>query len=323
MKQAFFHFTALSLFTFSTASMATPEVIIKNASNMKQLFSPASVPLVIQPTLKNIIATQPNLYKIIAYQFPDHYVLYLLSNKNWHVEKIRVDIDANHTPHLTPSYHENSDELKILAQNTTVSPPVCPDNSVEFVAISSYPDLGDITKAIHSVTQVAQQKYKTVEILSATDANAQTYENWFSCPNLKVFYSIGHGSEDGIIFADGDYINSDFFTDPAFNHKYQHTTVLINSCNVFDDPFGTEMTFGSAMTKTDFTKAPGPTAYEFIGGYAELAIGASEDVSACFLISAMHGAPMNYATLKNCIGNYDVYYHSFGISAPGRRLSST
>lgn len=301
-------------------AIAAPSITFKNAYDKHQLRAASSLPTAVTSVIKDLEIKTPDLYKIVVYQFHDHYVLTLLSGKYWGITKIRVDLDsAGNMLHVIDPYQENETELKAL-KALNDGPAICPNNQVRFVAISSYPTVGDVVKSIDTVYKVASKKYKTVKILGEKEADAETYKNWLACSNLKGFFSIGHGSNMGIIVGDGEILNYDYFAYDEQAKKLQNTTVVINSCQVYNVPFGSQMTFGNAYTNSQFERDPGPKAYEYVGGYMSLLIGSSEEISACFLVKAMFGAPMDFKILKDCARPYDFYYRDFGISEPGKRF---
>ena len=303
------------LAVFGNASaFAAPKVLYKDMNAKQHVLAINTMPQAISGVVKDIQVKQPDLYQIVVYQHSDHYLLYLLSGKSWSMTKIRVDLDnSGKIKRLIDSYQENEKEL----QTSTEAEPVCPDNSVQFLAISAYPGVAAVDKSIAIVSEAAKKKFKTVTISSET-ADGKTYKNWLSCPNLKGIYSIGHGAPEGIMVGNGDMISSDFFTSEKFINKYKKTTVIINACQVFNYPFGTELMFGSAEQASAFAHNPGPSAYQYMGGHTNLVFFYSELSSACFIAKAIDGARMDYNTLKKCVGNQDIHYQSFGLSQPGK-----
>jgi len=293
----------------STNVIAAPHIIFKGTNNKSTA---------INNVIRDIQKKQPDLYEIVVYNFSDHYVIYLLSGKVWGMTAVRVDVDTSgNVKNITNNYSIQHAELQTTSPNDK---PVCPDSSVQFVAISAYPGVGAVNEAIATVSQAASQKYKTMTILNE-NADGMTYKNWLSCPNLKGFYSIGHGGPDVIIVGNGDMISYEDFADPQFTNKYKDTSMFINSCQAFNYPFGTEITFGNDAYASEYAQNPGPNAYEYLSGHTNLLMFSSERSSACFAKRAIEGAKMDYDTLKECIGDQDIYYQDFGLSEPGKYLN--
>jgi len=296
-------------------AFAATQVIVKSAVNGAKL-NASRLPLAVSDVIKTAQVKDPTLYKVIAYQYKDHYVIYLLSGKYWKATKIRVNLDANGklTNLMEPYLGDDQQQ-----SNSEEQPAVCPDNTIQFVVISAYPGVGEVDKAIATVSAAAKKKYKTMTILSES-ADAQTYKNWFSCPNLKGFYSIGHGSNSEMIVGNETIVDYSFFEQDEFINKYRGTTVILNSCELFNYPFGPQMMFGNAVTESQYSKNPGPNTYEYMGGYIDLPMSYSELASACFVAKAINGAKMDYLTLKQCIGSMDVHFQGFGLAYPGKFL---
>lgn len=325
MKKKFFSNLVASTCLVTTAilsesALATPIILYKNANNIENNLASRSLPSAINIVIKNILDKDPSLYKIVVYKFDDHAILYLLSNQYWQIQKIRIDLDsAGNVKNTIDSYHENKSELNMLVKNTESA---CPDPSVQFVAISAYPEVGSVTQSIESVYAAASKRYKSVKILGDDVARSDTYKNWLSCTNLRGFYSIGHGDETEIMVGNGELIDFNFFASKNLINNFRYTTVALNSCLVFNNPLGTQLSFGNVFTKTAFINNPGPHAYEYLGGYMSLLIGASEETSACFMVNAIHGYKMDYKNIKKCVGAKDFYYRDFGLSKPGKYLMS-
>lgn len=309
-KVCFIFFVLATLLSKNVFS--APTVLFKNVENKN--LSLNAMPQSLVNVVEHLKAKNSNLAKIIVYQVDQHFILYLLSSKSWSIAKVRVDLDASgKVKNVISSYQENLRELHSIKNDD----PVCPDANMQFVAISAFPDVGHTKQAVDAVYAAAKKRYNAIEILGDS-ADAQTYENWLSCPALKGFYSIGPGDNYELIVGNGDVVSWPFFQNDALMKLYDKTTFFLNSPFVFNFPFGSQLTFGSAMSKTDYALSPGPTAYELVAGYADLIIGTSEDVSACFATKAISGALMNENTLQACIGNMNFYYKNFQISNSGK-----
>lgn len=309
MRRSFPRYMVFFILVFLSFNVfSSPSILFKNTDNAKKM------PSILRNMINDIAIKNPEVNQAIVYPFQDHYVIYLLSAKSWRVSKIRVDLDsAGAVKSLIPSYQETADEL----QNFKNDHAVCPDNNVEFVAMSAFSDVGHVKQAVDAVYQAALKRYHAIEILGPT-ATGQAYENWLACPNLKGFYSIGPGDNYELIVGNGDVVTYNYFQSDDLVRKYSKTTLILNSPFVYNFPFGSELTFGNSMSKSDFISSPGPQAYELIAGYSDLLIGPSEDASACMATKAIDGAIMDTKLLQNCIGTQNLYYKTFQISESGK-----
>lgn len=312
-------FLLMSLSLLSINTEAAPKIIYKDIYNKHAAWNTAPIPQSIRTVINNIETANPDLYQIVIYKMKDHYLLYQLSGTEWKAKKTKVRIGKKGNVIITEPEPTDQDDLNKASE--AEAPPQCPDESVQFVVISAYPGIGAVDKAIGIVSDAAKQKFKTMTILSE-EADGKTYKNWLACSNLKGFYSIGHGSPNAIMVGKGDVIDYQFFEHPNFVNKLKTTTVILNTCQVYNYPFGTEIMYGNAVKASKYDKNPGPNAYEFMGGHTNLLMEKSELTSACFMAQAILGAKMDYDTLKLCVGKQDFNYRNFGLSQPGKYLDN-
>jgi hypothetical protein len=308
-----------SLFTVSLISInaiAAPKVIFKDIHHKQRVVQATAVPQAIHGVIKSLEAKYPDLHEIVVYKLSDHYVLYLLSGKVWEVTKVRVELDTSgEIKRVIDDVQGVEKELQSAWEEETN--PVCPDPSIQFLALSAYPGVAAVDESMAIVSEAAKKKYKTMTIVDEY-ADGKTYQDWLSCPALKGIYIIGHGSPEGLMVGKGDFVSYKYFSNKKLMNNYQSTTVMINACQVYNYPFGTNIMYGNQLNASEYIKNPGPNAYEYVGGHTNLLMYSSELSSACFMAKAMNGAKMDYDTLKSCIGNQDIHYQNFGMSQPGK-----
>lgn len=297
---------------------ASPKLLLKDKSGTRFLQNLNGYPAALQPLIAEKYQQQPDLYEIIVTQQHDYYLLYFLSGKMWKATKVKVQIDNSGQPHSLVD-NEAFEETENKPDNQEQDDFACPDNNIQFVVISAYPHVGSVNEAIRLVSEAANKKYKTMTLLDE-NIDAKIYKNWLSCPNLKGFYSISHGLRDGIVVGKGDFIGYEFFRKKQFNNLYKDTIVIMNACQSYNYPFGTQLMYGNAMYNSTYNKSPGPNAYEYVGGHTNLLMDVSELSSACLMVKALEGGKIDYDTLKLCIGSQDMHYQNFGISQPGRTM---
>lgn len=315
--------SSFTLLLVSTSAISAPPVLFKDISETRHSFKASSLPPVVSTAIKNIQNTKPDLYKIIVYKNENHYVIYKLSGKSWEAEKTRIDLDSTgKVANFTDHYQGGLKELKLSTNNNLINedkPGICPDPNVQFLAISAYPGVAAVNESIAIVSEEAKKKYKTMTIVNE-NADVNTYKNWLSCPNLKGVYSIGHGAPDEMIVGNGEALSYSFFNQQTMVNKFKNTTVIINACQVYNYPMGTNIMYGNAMQASEFSRNPGTNAYEFMGGHTDLLMFSSELSSACFTAKAIAGEKMDYDTLKQCISDKDIHFQNFGLSNPGRYM---
>lgn len=233
---------------------------------------------------------------------PDYLLVYLLSAKNYSFTITKIKVDENyHVTSVTPDYHLQKNDY---AQQPKVATPSCPDDSVELVSatpVDTYPTAKD---AVDHVYQQAGEKGYVAKELLGDEASVESYMNWLSCPNLKAFYNVGHGSSDGIMLSDG-VLSHDNFTGELNKKLGERAVVLFNSCEVENDPLKSSITEDADAQK-------------YAGGISNLVIGPSEAASKCFWDAALDQQPMT-ANLADCNQKYDSG-DQFGIDGHGADL---
>lgn len=302
------------MLSLATTTYAAPVVIFKESlhpteRNLRMPTSPA-----LNKLIQSIKDQNNNALKIIVYKQGNEVMIYTLSGTNWGMKKTKVQLDTvgnitNVIDNYTGDMNQSPKNTRTLSKERSV----CPDESIQFLVISAFPGVGEVNRAIKTVSAAASKKFKTMTILNE-NADGKTYKNWLSCSNLKGIYSIGHGSPDEIMVGNGDLISYDFFNQPHMKNKYKNTTVIFNACQVYNYPMGTSVIYGNNMFASNYAQDPGTNAHEFIGGHTNLLMEYSELSSACFMVKALEGAKMNYDTLKQCIGKRDIHFQNFGLS---------
>ncbi|MDF1797300.1 MAG: hypothetical protein P1U63_12260 [Coxiellaceae bacterium] len=267
-----------------TTALANPSITLMG--NAKGTYS---VPLsnITQLIKQNIDTSANSPYAAIKIQpIYNHngkinYLLaYLPSKTNYSFSITRINLNQTHGTQYTAgnvinNYHLSTADWQ--QQPRTKSLGVCPDKNVEFVAATSVPQYPTAKEYVEKVFDDAvSHGYKSVK-LEGDEASVGAYENYLSCPNLKGFFNIGHGGPSGIMLSDGMLGSYQF----SQMHKELHekAVILLNSCEVFNDPLKSAVLNGSDPQK-------------YAGGISTLGIGTSEPASACFWDHAFNGKPL-------------------------------
>lgn len=169
----------------------------------------------------------------------------------------------------------------IAAPRSRLKTPVCPDDTVEYVSATAYPQYPSALNYTVANYELAMNMGYNSQILVGPAATMQNYLDYLSCPNLGGFNNIGHGDQGEIFVYDGALTSDDFST---LNFQ-NRTTIVFNSCNVMNDPMSTVMQRNGARF--------------FAGGISDLMIGTSEPVTYCFWNATFQGKTMT-ETMELC-----------------------
>jgi PKD repeat protein len=195
----------------------------------------------------------------------DFLVVYFLLKDRYSTEISKITLSG----HYEVLWIENDYKPKKKESSTdwlTYEYGNCPDESVEIVLSTCCTDIPTAVAGInYSYDAAVSAGYNTVKLLGSQE-NTTDIDHWLSCPNLKYWGRIGHGSTTGILLYDGTLSYTYFNNLPA--GALEGTTLYFNSCQVFNDPLK------SSILNKD--------AYKFIGGICSLYIGSSEEVFKCW-----------------------------------------
>jgi hypothetical protein len=232
---------------------------------------------------------------------PDHLLVYLLSAKSYSftVTKINLNQDYRVTS-IQSSYHldkaDLAQQIHIAAKDIQ-----CPDETIEIVSATPVDDYPTAFAGVKNVYEEAvAYGYKATMLLGA-NATVENYVNYLSCPNLKGFLNIGHGSEGGIMLDDG-VLTSDEISQDLKDKLRKEVFVLFNSCEVFNNPLKSSLTEDAVAKK-------------YSGGITALLIGPSELASQCIWNSAYQMQKISPA-VKYCNMHFDSR-DKFGIGGHG------
>jgi hypothetical protein len=195
----------------------------------------------------------------------DFLVVYFLRNDSYTTEISKITL----LEHYQVLWIENDYKLKKKDTSTewlASERGTCPDPSIEIVLSTCETGIPTAVEGInYSYDAAVSAGYNTVKLLGSEE-NTTDIDHWLSCPNLKYWGRIGHGSTTGILVADGTLSYTYFDSLPA--GALLGKSLYFNSCQVFLDPLK------SSILNKD--------AYKFIGGICNLLIGPSEAVFKCW-----------------------------------------
>ncbi|MEH0021898.1 MAG: PPC domain-containing protein [Desulfobacter sp.] len=176
----------------------------------------------------------------------------------------------------------------------------CPDTSVDAV-FAATDEFASAVDGANLAAQIARGAgYKTVTLIGNAESKAAV-QNWLSCPDLKVFGRIGHGSPTGIMLADGVLYYTYF--QGLSSTALSGTTLYFNSCQVHNSPLQ------PAVVNTGVDK--------FIGGIQNLLVGPSENVFTCFMDKTIADNQSMTGSLPVCEQANYPYTGHHGISGYG------
>ncbi len=233
--------------------------------------------------------------------------VYLSDKKQYKFTTTKITLDQqNHSNYQLVSIETNyrmskSEKSNLNKANFEPNPP-CLDSQADFVVASDlYTQIPSVKSALDDVAQKATEKGYHVVKLYDQGATVMNYEKYLDCPQMKGFFSIGHGSPDGILVEDG-MLTSDFFD--SMKHLMRKKTVVeFNSCEVFNDPLKSSVINGAQARK-------------YVGGKTTLWIGTSEPASACFWDKALNHKDLK-KSLNQCVADNDPT-DTYGIGGHGK-----
>lgn len=287
--------TALSL--ISSLALGTPHITLMG--NNHGTFS-APIGNITEIIKKYVDTSAQSPYSQIAVQ-PiynnqhqlDHLLVYLASKTSYQLQLERISLNQQHGHFLATQarFVEHLSAEELAEQPGAQLQGECPNPQVEFVAATPVPYIKTAKQYVEKVYADANAHgYKTIK-LEGNAASIENYKNYLSCPQLKGFYNIGHGSPSGIMLSNGILSAKDF---NAMQQKLQEKTVIVlNSCQVFNDPLKSAVIAGADPQK-------------YTGGISSLRIGTSEPASACFWSHAFNGEPLSQ-WLNSCTQQLDPY----------------
>ncbi len=161
-------------------------------------------------------------------------LVYLLDKRRFLFESVKIVLDEVNHPISVITHYKLTPEDFNHPLSLQANDAVCPDPSVTFIAASPmYRYLDNIREAIDHEYEIAKEQGYVPYKLIDDQATITSYLNWLSCPNLKAFAHIGHGSNSAIILTDG-VLDADTIRKNVQLNK--RTILSFNSCEVFNDP---------------------------------------------------------------------------------------
>lgn len=314
MKQFLKKFLVLVLsaagFLTSTISFADgiPITLLSNANGTYSL----PIDKIVDIVKKNIVSLSPSDYykaKVqVIYdeqQKPDYLLVYLLSAKNYSYTVTKIKINEEYQPSSVISNYQLQKKDIQEQPSTKLNPALaCPDEATEFVSATPVDDIRTAKEAIDYTYEKALAHGYKVHKMLGNEASVENYQNWLTCPNLKGFFNVGHGSNTAIMLSDG-ILSNEFFNNELKDKLHKRTVILFNSCNVHNDPLKGSVTESAEAQK-------------YAGGITSLLIGPSEQASKCFWDAAFSQQSLT-SSLSDCNHKYDPR-DVFGIEGHGLDL---
>lgn len=192
---------------------------------------------------------------------PGHFLAHLRHRMLYHFETVKFELENGNVVRV-----ERHHDMK--GDSSPESFPITADEEYgapTFFVGTPVPGIKTAMAMVDMVFGYAQQKgYNPVKVTGPA-ANIATYKKYLQA-GLKGFVSVGHGSTQGILLADGTL--SYKWLQGLSKTALRPEVVYLNSCQVFNAPFGPAVLGHGART--------------FVGGVTNLAIGPSEQVSEKF-----------------------------------------
>lgn len=299
MLNTFLKFTLLTLAIPSIALANNhnliPISVMNKTSLSKILPSPKNLDGIVADTL---IRNKINLKKDGPYfkasiqvssQSHDPYlIVYLFEKSTFNLKTIKISLNKFNSPiNVDLNYQLKKDDISHSSLNYSAQ---CPDIKATFVAASPlYSEFPIVQKAIDEEYDLAQKQGYVAYKITDKQAIVENYLNWLSCPNLKGFAHVGHGTA-GWIMLDDDTLNADSIKQNVQLNK--KTIVSFNSCEVFNDPLKSVM--------IDHANAQ-----RFTGGISPLYIWGSTQTYACAWKKMLEAGESLSTALEDCKIQFD------------------
>ncbi len=219
----------------------------------------------------------------------DYFVVYLLRSDIYLAVCYRVDIDEGRVvdvikDYVETEYREDTEECQ-----------TCPDPDVEcvFSAITEFQTA--VEGAENAYNTATGAGHKSVKLIGSQEA-LTTIKNYLTCPKLKMWGRIGHGTSTMIVLGDGSRFSTSTVTQCASDMEGK--SFVFNSCYCHNEPFqGTMINAG---------------VYFFAGGDISLAVGKSERVFARFMEKAIAQKMEMKQSMEEAM--QEIGYQGYGIS---------
>jgi len=217
-------------------------------------------------------------------------LVYLLNKKRFSFETVKIILDKKNHPSVVIRHYKLASEDFNNQSLSQIHENVCPDPSVTFVTASPmYQYFDNIKSVVDREYTTAKEQGYVPHKLTDNQSTIANYLSWLSCPNLKAFAHIGHGSNSAILLTDGIF-NVDAIKKNV--HLNKKTILSFNSCEVFNDP----------MKPTIIDEVQ---AQRFSGGISDLLIFGSTETYGCIFNQMLsYGTSMTKA-LAICEIKYD------------------
>jgi hypothetical protein len=222
------------LYAYSSAAI-TYNIRLKNGA---QQVSEKAIELLIRDALNLDKSTIPYYRSTVnAYFFKDgaanYLVVYLYRLDCYSVSVYRLDLKDSQVVAITPDYIEESTDKEPCG--------TCPDPTVEalfsYINDASFP--GATVHGWKAYADALAAGVKSVILIGFAETKTAV-TNYLTCPKLKVWGRIGHGSVNQIQLSD----NSSSFTTSDISKLASYIkgkTFIFNSCHCHNPPFETAM----------------------------------------------------------------------------------
>lgn len=228
---------------------------------------------------------------------PDSLVVYMLGNKTYTAEVVKVNIEGDYKLKDIEKGYDDSLDIDEDEDDNHYGPSKEDYGGYDFIASTPVPEISSAKQAAEYIHQLANKVGLRSKLLLGPQASVSNYKNYLKS-GLSGFVNIGHGYTGGIVLADGTLTSSWF--QGLTNKQLGPAVIYFNSCQVFNNPLQPAVMSGGART--------------FIGGIVNLLIGPSEKVCKCFWKSSLSKGEEMGVALKTCEANNYPQKGAHGIS---------
>jgi len=195
--------------------------LVTKTFNLDSINSPYNLAKV-----KPIYAGQKNL--------PDYLIVYLMYKDYFIFETYKLELNHEYTAkQVTTNYLETDLDQNVSTRNNYPIQNYA-DNEIEAVFATCNTEIETAVNAVKTSAKLAENAGYKVKVLIGQEANIKNYQYWMQHPNLKIFANIGHGSNSGIMLADGA-LKYTWFNSLSKN-ALKNRVFFFNSCQVHNNP---------------------------------------------------------------------------------------
>jgi len=234
----------------------------------------------------------------------EHYymLVYLFSPIYHSFDLVRVDFDRALKVLKVEKNYVKTKKDRIQQSLRVLDTPVCPDDTIQFIAICPNGDDQFEMNVTTDVANTAVAKGLNTVWLLGDNATSTNFVNYLSCPKLQGSFYDGDADPSSIVTSDGS-LDADTISSSLAGAFRNEVVNIWLACEAFNDPMKT------AMTTTTLSQ-------RYAAGINDLLVGPSDNAAACAMKAAINGQGLDEAW-ASCQTQYDNSSDQWGWGGQG------